>query len=117
MDPEGVQGTGDSHPGEARKESEGVEGEVSQGLQSGVLYCRMPAEARFSRLPESCSGTCDARPGWLLASQVPRHVRYAVPVGWGRPSHRSAVAWSFRHGINNAILETIAEPADEGQGE
>ena len=39
------------------KESQGMEGEVGQGLQSGVSDCRMQTEARFSRLPQGRCGT------------------------------------------------------------
>src|SRR5271169_280925 len=77
----------------------------------------MQTEAGLPRLPEGRSGTCEARPGWLLATQVPRHVRYAVPVGWRRSPLGSGVARPQRYGKHHAVLETIAQPADAGQGE
>ena len=49
MDTEGVQGARDSHPCEARKEAEGVEGESGQDVQPCVPHRRMQPEAEFSR--------------------------------------------------------------------
>jgi len=45
MDTERIQGTRDSHPCETGKKPEGMEGEVCEGLQSGVPHCRMQTEA------------------------------------------------------------------------
>ena len=49
MDTKGIQGARDSHPGEARKEAEGVEGQSGQGVQSGLPHRRMQPEVEFSR--------------------------------------------------------------------
>src|ERR1022692_227290 len=94
-----------------------MEGEICQGLQSIVPHCRMQTQARLSRLPQGRCGTCETRRGWLLASQVPRHVRYAMPMGWRRFAHGAAVARSLRYGIDDAVFEAVTESAREGQGE
>jgi hypothetical protein len=43
-------------------------------------------------------------------------VSNAVPVGSRRPSHRTAVAGAFRHGIDGTIFEAVTQPACTGQG-
>src|SRR5271157_3668631 len=117
MDTEGIQGTRDSDSCEARKELEGMEGEGSQGLQPGVPDRRMPTQARLPRLPEGRSGTCEARPGELLAPQVPRYVRHPVSLGGSRSAYSSAVARSLRYGEHDAVLKAFTKPADAGKGE
>ena len=52
LDAQGIQGARDSHSFQARKEIEGVEGEVGQDLRTGVPHCWVQPEARFSRLSE-----------------------------------------------------------------
>src|SRR5712691_12834445 len=103
MDAEGVQGARDSDSCEAGEEPKGMESQGRQDMWSGVPYCRLQAEARLPRLPESRCRACEARPRQLLASQVPCNVRHAMPVGWSGSADRSAMARSLRHGIDDAI--------------
>jgi len=48
-----------------------------------------------SDLPGSAQGhyeACRVAPGEFLASQVPRHIRDSVPVGWGGSAYRATLA-------------------------
>ena len=84
--------------------------EIGQDLQSGLPYCGVQSQARFSRLPKSRDETCEARPRRLLAPQIQSDVRYAMSVGGSRSAHGSAVARTFRYGIDYAVFEAVAEP-------
>jgi integrase/recombinase XerD len=46
----------------------------------------------------------------LLASQVPCDVCYVVALGWRRSTYCSAMARSLRHGVDDAVLETVQKP-------
>jgi hypothetical protein len=52
MDPKGIQKARDSDSGEARKETEGMEGKVRQKLWACVSDFRVQPEARLPRLPQ-----------------------------------------------------------------
>ena len=117
MDTEGVQRTRDPDPCEASEESEGVESQSRQDLQSRVPHCWVQSEARLSRLPEGRRRACEARPRQLLAAQVPCDVRDAVSLGWCRSPHGSAVAWSLRHGIDDEVFEAVTQSASAREGE
>ncbi len=78
--------------GEARKEFEGMEGEGGQNAQPCVPHRRMQPEVKFSRRSQGRCRACEARPGELLAPQVPCDVCDAVSLGWRRSAHRAAVA-------------------------
>src|SRR6266852_132816 len=114
MDAEGVQRTRDSNSCEAGEKSEGVEGKSGQDVRFSVPYCRVQAKTRLPRLPQGRSRTCEARRRQLLASQVPCNVCDAVSLGRCRSPHGSAMAWSLRHGIDDAILEAVTQPACTG---
>jgi len=59
--------------------------------------CRLSisSEARFSRLLEGCSGTCEARLREHLASQVQSDLRNAVSMGWRRSAYCPTVVGHF----------------------
>ena len=59
-----------------------TQGEIRQSLQAGLPYRRMPSEARLPRLPEGRGGARWSGAGEFLSTQVPRHVRHVVAVGW-----------------------------------
>ena len=111
MDAEGVQRARDSDSCETSEKPKGMESQGRQDMWSGVPHCRLQAEARLPRLPESRGRACEARPRQLLASQVPCNVRDAVSLGRCRSPYGSAMAWSLRHGIDDAIFEAVTQPA------
>lgn len=63
----------------------------SKELRSDVPHCRMQPETQLPRRSQGRCRTCEAGPGEFLASQVPCHIRNAVPVGRCRSAYRSAV--------------------------
>src|SRR5713101_5072016 len=111
MDAEGVQRARDSDSCEASEEPKGMEIQGRQDMWSGVPYCRLQAEARLPRLPESRCGACEARPRQLLAAQVPCDVRDSMSLGWSESANGSAMARSLRYGIDDAIFEAVTQPA------
>src|SRR5580658_1377428 len=117
MDPEGIQGTRDSYSCQAREESESVEGQGKQKVQSVISYVRVQPKAQFPRQSESRGGTRGARSRELLAPQIPGDLRDAVSVGGCRSPHRSTMAWSFRHGEHDALPQAFAQPACACEGE
>src|SRR5580658_10000666 len=111
MDPEGIQGTRDSHSNEAREESESMEGQSKQEVQSVIPYVRVQPKAQFPRQSESRGGTRKARSRELLAPQIQSDLRDALFVGRCRSPYRSTMARPFRHGKHNALPEAFAQPA------
>src|SRR5580658_3393925 len=108
MDPEGIQGTRDSYSCQAREESESVEGQGKQKVQSVIPYVRVQPKAQFPRQSESRGGTSGARCRELLAAQVSSDLRDTVSVGRSRLADGAAVAWPFRHGEYDALPEAFA---------
>jgi hypothetical protein len=58
-----------------------MEGEGEQGLQSAVPNRGMQTEVGFLGLSQGRSGTCEARRGLLLASQIQSDVRREMSLG------------------------------------
>jgi hypothetical protein len=86
-----------------------MESQGSQSVRSAVSDCQVQSEAGFSRLPQGMCGTRKARQRRLLASQVSVNLCDSMPLGGSGSKDSAAVARALRHGIHNAVSETIAE--------
>jgi hypothetical protein len=85
---------------------------VSSGLWSS-LSTQPLARKRFDCL-KALAERAKLAPDGFLATQVLRHVRNAVFVGWRRPAYRLTMAWSLNVGEHNAVFEAVTQPACAG---